>query len=189
MFATKNTLADLVRFARAKDAVANARARPRSRPTAPAGRSGADGAAALFRRRDPAYFEIHWSDPEETGQTNVALEPGAPKRLDAFVTRIIAPNPGVMTGPGTNTYLVGGQELAVIDPGPAIDAHVQAVLAAGAGRIRWILCTHTHLDHSPAAAALKAATGARRDRPPRAAPPRAGRRASRPSACSATATG
>jgi glyoxylase-like metal-dependent hydrolase (beta-lactamase superfamily II) len=73
---------------------------------------------------------------------------------------VIAPNPGMMTGPGTNTYLVGGEELAVIDPGPAIDDHVQAVLAAGAGRIRWILCTHTHLDHSPAAAALKAATGA-----------------------------
>jgi glyoxylase-like metal-dependent hydrolase (beta-lactamase superfamily II) len=83
-----------------------------------------------------------------------------PKRLDQHVTRLVAPNPGMMTGPGTNTYLVGDNELAVIDPGPAIDEHVQAVLAAGAGRIRWVLCTHTHLDHSPAAAAIKAATGA-----------------------------
>jgi glyoxylase-like metal-dependent hydrolase (beta-lactamase superfamily II) len=66
----------------------------------------------------------------------------------------------MMTGPGTNTYLVGEAELAVIDPGPAIGEHIAAVLAAGAGRIRWILCTHTHMDHSPAAAALKAATGA-----------------------------
>jgi glyoxylase-like metal-dependent hydrolase (beta-lactamase superfamily II) len=114
----------------------------------------------LFRRRDPQYFEIHWSDPQETGQTRIALEPGTPKRLDALVTRVVAPNPGMMTGPGTNTYLVGEKELAVIDPGPAIDAHVQAVLAAGEGRIRWIFCTHTHMDHSPAAAALKAATGA-----------------------------
>jgi glyoxylase-like metal-dependent hydrolase (beta-lactamase superfamily II)/8-oxo-dGTP pyrophosphatase MutT (NUDIX family) len=159
VFATKNTLADLTRFARARDALEHARESDVETNRA-CWAMGPDGAAALFRRRDPQYFEIHWSDPEETGQTHVAMVPGVPKRLDRFVTRIVAPNPGMMTGPGTNTYLVGEQELAVIDPGPAIDAHVQAVLAAGAGRIRWILCTHTHIDHSPAAAALKAATGA-----------------------------
>ena len=159
VFATRNTLADLTRFARARDALEHAReAQVESNRACWA--LGPDGAAALFRRRDPQYFEIHWSDPDETGQTNVALEPGVAKRLDPYVTRIIAPNPGMMTGPGTNTYLVGDQDLAVIDPGPAIDAHVAAVLAAGAGRIRWVLCTHTHLDHSPAAAAIKAATGA-----------------------------
>jgi glyoxylase-like metal-dependent hydrolase (beta-lactamase superfamily II) len=76
------------------------------------------------------------------------------------VTRIIAPNPGVMTGPGTNTYLVGEDALAVIDPGPDIASHVETILSAGAGRIRWILATHTHKDHSPAANAVKAATGA-----------------------------
>jgi glyoxylase-like metal-dependent hydrolase (beta-lactamase superfamily II)/8-oxo-dGTP pyrophosphatase MutT (NUDIX family) len=159
VFATKSTLADLARFARAKDAVAHARDMEVETNRA-CWALGADGAPALFRRRDPQYFEIHWSDPEETGQTSVALAPGAAKRLDAYVTRVIAPNPGMMTGPGTNTYLVGTEELAVIDPGPALDAHVQAVLAAGAGRIRWVLCTHTHLDHSPAAAAIKTATGA-----------------------------
>ena len=159
VFATRNTLADLTRFARAKDALAHAREAEVETNRA-CWALGADGKAALYRRRDPQYFEIHWSDPDETGQTSVALEPGAPKRLDQYVTRLIAPNPGMMTGPGTNTYLVGEQELAVIDPGPAIDAHVAAVLAAGAGRIRWVLCTHTHLDHSPAAGAIKAATGA-----------------------------
>ena len=80
--------------------------------------------------------------------------------LSPPVLRATAPNPGMMTGPGTNTYLVGHEELAVIDPGPAIDSHIAAVLAAGAGRIRWIMCTHTHKDHSPAAQAIKAATGA-----------------------------
>jgi glyoxylase-like metal-dependent hydrolase (beta-lactamase superfamily II) len=66
-----------------------------------------------------------------------------------------------MTGPGTNTYLLGaGGDIAVIDPGPAIDAHIEAVLAAAGTRIRWILVTHTHKDHSPAAALLKARTGA-----------------------------
>jgi len=159
VFATKNTLADLVRFARAKDALEHAR-EVEVETNRACWALGPDGAAALFRRRDPQYFEIHWSDPEETGQTSVVLAPGIAKRLDPFVTRVIAPNPGMMTGPGTNTYLVGEAELAVIDPGPAIDAHITAVLAAGAGRIRWVLCTHTHLDHSPAAAAIKAATGA-----------------------------
>ena len=159
VFATKNTLADLQRFARAKDAFEHARESEVETNRA-CWALGPDGAAALFRRRDPQYFEIHWADPEETGQTSVALVPGVPKRLDQYVTRLVAPNPGMMTGPGTNTYLVGENDLAVIDPGPAIDEHVQAVLAAGAGRIRWVLCTHTHLDHSPAAAAIKAATGA-----------------------------
>jgi glyoxylase-like metal-dependent hydrolase (beta-lactamase superfamily II)/8-oxo-dGTP pyrophosphatase MutT (NUDIX family) len=159
VFATRNTLADLARFARAKDALEHAR-EVEVETNRACWALGPDGAAALFRRRDPQYFEIHWSDPEETGQTSVVLEPGVPKRLDPYVTRVIAPNPGMMTGPGTNTYLVGEQDLAVIDPGPDIDSHVAAVLAAGAGRIRLVLCTHTHLDHSPAAAAIKAATGA-----------------------------
>ena len=66
----------------------------------------------------------------------------------------------MMTGAGTNTYLVGTRELVVIDPGPDDESHVQAILSAGAGRIRWIACTHTHFDHSPAAARLKALTGA-----------------------------
>jgi glyoxylase-like metal-dependent hydrolase (beta-lactamase superfamily II) len=65
----------------------------------------------------------------------------------------------MMTGPGTNTYLVGKDEFAVIDPGPAIDSHIEKILAGGP--IRWILCTHTHMDHSPAAAAIKKATGAK----------------------------
>jgi glyoxylase-like metal-dependent hydrolase (beta-lactamase superfamily II)/8-oxo-dGTP pyrophosphatase MutT (NUDIX family) len=121
--------------------------------------TGRDG-KRLFRRNDPAYFEIHWSDPEETGESTYEMLPGVPKRLDARVTRVIAPNPGMMTGPGTNSYLVGEGDLAVIDPGPDDASHLEAMLAAGGGRIRWILCTHTHIDHSPGAAALRAATGA-----------------------------
>ncbi len=76
------------------------------------------------------------------------------------VRRITAPNPGPMTGPGTNTYLLGRREVAVIDPGPALDSHVEAILEAGDGRIRWVLATHTHPDHSPAALRLQQATGA-----------------------------
>ncbi|EED30999.1 Zn-dependent hydrolase or glyoxylase,metallo-beta-lactamase superfamily protein [gamma proteobacterium NOR5-3] len=65
-----------------------------------------------------------------------------------------------MTGPGTNTYLLGDEDVIVVDPGPAIDSHIEAILAAGDGRIRYILCTHTHPDHSPAWKAVADATGA-----------------------------
>jgi len=88
------------------------------------------------------------------------LLPGIPQRLDGEVTRLVAPNAGMMTGAGTNTYLVGTGEMVVVDPGPDDESHVQAILSAGAGRIRWIACTHTHNDHAPAAARLKALTGA-----------------------------
>jgi glyoxylase-like metal-dependent hydrolase (beta-lactamase superfamily II) len=77
-----------------------------------------------------------------------------------MVRRVLAPNPGVMTGPGTNTYLVGIDEVAVIDPGIDHAAHLEAIVGCGGDRIRWILCTHTHPDHSPGAAALKKLTGA-----------------------------
>ena len=76
------------------------------------------------------------------------------------VRRVTAPNSGRMTGPGTNTYLVGARALAMIDPGPDLPDHVDALERICAGRLRWILVTHTHRDHSPAAHTLAARTGA-----------------------------
>ena len=157
--ATRGTLDELVAFTKAQEIFEFARTRTDIEAEAACWAMGRDG-QKLFRRGAAPYAEIHWSDPEETGETSYELIPGVAKRLDRFVTRIIAPNPSVMTGPGTNTYLVGENELAVIDPGPDMPEHVAAVLAAGAGRIRWVLCTHTHLDHSPAARLIKQATGA-----------------------------
>jgi glyoxylase-like metal-dependent hydrolase (beta-lactamase superfamily II) len=89
---------------------------------------------------------------------------GAGRRSDLLddVVRVRAANPGVLTGAGTNTYLVGRRHLAVIDPGPDDPRHLDAVAAAGSGRIRWILVTHTHPDHAPGAARLAAWTGAER---------------------------
>jgi glyoxylase-like metal-dependent hydrolase (beta-lactamase superfamily II) len=78
------------------------------------------------------------------------------------VVRVRAGNPGMMTGSGTNTYLVGRDRLMVIDPGPDDPRHLDAVATAGAGRIRSILVTHTHPDHAPGAARLAAWTGAER---------------------------
>ena len=89
------------------------------------------------------------------------MEPGVVVALSPLVRRVLAPNPGIMTGPGTNTYLIGTGAVAVIDPGPDdSEEHLDAVAAAGDGRIRWILVTHTHPDHSPGAAGLKDRTGA-----------------------------
>ena len=88
------------------------------------------------------------------------LTPGAVVRISPLVRRVLAPNPGIYTGPGTNTYLIGGEQLAVIDPGPVDEGHLDTVAGAGAGRIRWIFATHTHPDHAPGAAGLAERTGA-----------------------------
>lgn len=75
--------------------------------------------------------------------------------------RITAPNPSIMTGAGTNTYLVGTNEVAVIDPGPDDPQHVAALIQAVEGApIRWVLLTHTHRDHAPGAVPLARETGA-----------------------------
>ncbi|NNF39950.1 MAG: MBL fold metallo-hydrolase [Woeseiaceae bacterium] len=76
------------------------------------------------------------------------------------IRRLVAPNPSMMTGPGTNTYLFGNRQVAVLDPGPRIADHIARIQQVADAPIRWILVTHTHPDHSPAAASLAAATGA-----------------------------
>lgn len=73
---------------------------------------------------------------------------------------VLAPNPSALTGPGTNTYLLGHEARVVIDPGPDDPAHLQAVVQAADGRIAMILVTHAHRDHSAGAARLSGLTGA-----------------------------
>lgn len=85
---------------------------------------------------------------------------GEVRTLSARVRRIVAPNPGPMTGPGTNTYIVGESDLVLVDPGPAVPSHIDAILTCVGDRLRYIACTHTHPDHSPAAAVVADATGA-----------------------------
>lgn len=81
-----------------------------------------------------------------------------PVALLPHVLRLTAPNPGVMTGPGTNSYLVGDADSGylVIDPGPDNSGHVERLWQAAAGDIRMIVCTHSHADHAPGARPLQA---------------------------------
>lgn len=86
---------------------------------------------------------------------------GQVEQVHPLVRRLLAGNPSPFTYTGTQTYIVGTGEVAVIDPGPDLAEHVAAILAATGGeRIAAILCTHTHRDHSPASRALAAASGA-----------------------------
>lgn len=91
-----------------------------------------------------------------------ALIPGKATVIEPGVRRLLGLNPGLMTGPGTNTYLVGERELTVIDPGPSDARHVDNILAAAEGMgasVRRVMVTHTHRDHSPAAALLAERVG------------------------------
>ncbi|MFA7268341.1 MAG: MBL fold metallo-hydrolase [Sterolibacterium sp.] len=110
---------------------------------------------------EAAYAEIGKLDPNGKICASYEILPGAPVRLSQKILRITAPNGNFMTGPGTNSYFLGaGDEIALIDPGPASEAHLQALLEEAGTRLRWILVTHTHPDHSPAAALLRDKTGA-----------------------------
>jgi len=99
--------------------------------------------------------------PWEHEDVKAAFPPYTVVPLGQNVRRITAPNPGPLTGPGTNTYLIGDDRVAVVDPGVRDPRHLDAILQAADGRIEWILLTHTHPDHSPGARELAERTGAR----------------------------
>src|ERR1700730_6602041 len=87
---------------------------------------------------------------------------GTAMEVTPLIRRVVAHNASPFTFKGTGTYIIGHGKVAVIDPGPDLAEHVDALKAALAGEtVTHIVITHTHLDHSPAAAALKAATGAK----------------------------
>lgn len=90
----------------------------------------------------------------------MTLSSGQLDEIATGVRRLVARNPGFMTGPGTNTYLVGVGETVVIDPGPHDLVHIERIVEAVKGRVIAILATHTHPDHSPAIATLAHFTGA-----------------------------
>jgi glyoxylase-like metal-dependent hydrolase (beta-lactamase superfamily II)/ADP-ribose pyrophosphatase YjhB (NUDIX family) len=158
---TRATLQRLARFERVA-ALREWLAAPREIPRIfPRMASGAAGERPVLPHEGP-YAEIGRLDPEGRGTASYELRSGQLLRLSARVWRLTAPNGSVMTGPGTNSYFVGAGDgrFALIDPGPLDATHVQALQALAPGPVHWILVTHTHADHSPAAAPLQAATGA-----------------------------
>lgn len=162
MFPTLKTLETLTRFHRVEDLLAYARAKPPAVPTTPHISIARDGSIRPLIPGDYAYAEVRKIDPDNIGFAKSDIDPGQAVKIAPEIWRITAANPGVMTGPGTNTYLLGSATsgIAVIDPGPDLASHIEAIRQCAAGPIQWILCTHTHRDHSPAAIQLQAMTGA-----------------------------
>ncbi len=155
VFATRTTLELLASFddtRRLLEHVARLDHIPAVMPRMANGRRGVQAVGP----RDPAWAEIGRIDPAGAGMARYDIEPGVAVAIAPNVWRLTCANPGYMTGPGTNTYLLGNEDgVTVIDPGPADDAHVQAILTASPGPIRQILVTHTHADHSPAVQLLR----------------------------------
>jgi recombination protein RecT len=116
------------------------------------------GKEARYMEHEQPYGELELVSPD--GQIVHALDWNThePVRLLKNVTRLTAPNPSVMTGPGTNSYLVGDPDSGyiAIDPGPADAEHIERLWRAAGGDIRIIVCTHSHADHSPGARPLQA---------------------------------
>jgi glyoxylase-like metal-dependent hydrolase (beta-lactamase superfamily II) len=159
---TRYTLETLSGFATTAEMMAHARTPRTVAMPMPRIADGPDGMHPVASDHF-AWSEVGKLDPQGHGTASYAIVPGRPVRLSQRVIRVSADNSGMMTGPGTNTYLVGGgprNEWAVIDPGPSLGPHVEAILKAAPGPIRWILVTHTHQDHSPAANELRERTGA-----------------------------
>jgi glyoxylase-like metal-dependent hydrolase (beta-lactamase superfamily II)/8-oxo-dGTP pyrophosphatase MutT (NUDIX family) len=161
LFPTLKTLEALARFKRANEVLEFARQPRPVEPMEPRTALAREGPRILVPG-DYAYAEVGKLDPANRGDASCEIVPGVVVTLSDRVRRITAANPGMMTGPGTNTYLVGDASsgIAVIDPGPLIPDHLDRIVAAAGGPIRWILATHTHIDHSPGVAVLKARTGA-----------------------------
>ena len=160
VFATIQTLRALSGFDSVNAMVAHAQAQEAVPALMPRISTGSKGRRMVLPG-ERAYAEVGKLDPYGEGQAWSEIVAGRPVRLSERVRRLTAPNPGYMTGPGTNSYLVGaGDALAVIDPGPDDATHIEALLKETGGQLRYILATHTHMDHSPAARRLKELTGA-----------------------------
>lgn len=116
------------------------------------------GQQARFMETDAPYGELALTCPDGQIMHRLDWQSAEPVPLLKHVRRLTAPNPGIMTGPGTNSYIVGdaGSGYIVIDPGPDDAGHVRRLHAATDGRIQAIVCTHSHPDHSPAARPLQA---------------------------------
>ena len=116
------------------------------------------GREVRYMEHESAFGELALVSPDGQIVHHLDWQSEQTVTLLKNVQRLTAPNPGVMTGPGTNSYLVGDPHTGfiAIDPGPADPDHLERLWRAAGGQIRFIVCTHSHADHSPGAAPLQA---------------------------------
>ena len=126
------------------------------------------GEEVRYMEHEPPFGELALTCPDGQIVHHLDWVTDQPVLLLKNVQRLTAPNPGVMTGPGTNSYLVGDPDTgyAAIDPGPEDTEHLDRLWRAAGGNIRYIVCTHSHPDHSPGAAPLQALCERHGHRPP-----------------------
>jgi glyoxylase-like metal-dependent hydrolase (beta-lactamase superfamily II)/8-oxo-dGTP pyrophosphatase MutT (NUDIX family) len=126
------------------------------------------GEEVRYMEHEPPFGELALTCPDGQILHHLDWVTDQPVLLLKNVQRLTAPNPGVMTGPGTNSYLVGDPDTgyAAIDPGPADPEHLDRLWRAAGGNIRYIVCTHSHPDHSPGAAPLQALCAQHGHKPP-----------------------
>lgn len=159
IFPTIRTLRQLQRFARVEQVLDTARS-----PSSPyvAGPRGGllKGKEARFVEDEPPFGELQMVTPDGQMQHALDWRSDVVVPLRRNVQRLTAPNPGMMTGPGTNTYIVGeAGAYVVIDPGPDLPEHIARLAQAVGTGLKAIVCTHSHPDHSPGAPLLRDAVG------------------------------
>lgn len=154
IFPTVRTLRQLRRFHRVDQVIDHCLTQPKVYFSCP--RAGlVKGEVQRFTEDETAYGELLLTAPDGQIAHSLDWQSEEPVRLLSNVQRLTAPNPSVMTGPGTNTYIVGEPGgYIVIDPGPALEDHVDRIAAIVGNDLQAIVCTHSHPDHSPGAPML-----------------------------------
>lgn len=157
IFPTIRTLQRMAAFGKVDDAIAACASEQPLWTSCPRG-GFLGGREERFMEHEGAFGELALVSPDGQLQHHLDWRTDQAVPLLRNVQRLTAPNPGVMTGPGTNSYLVGDPDsgYVVIDPGPADDDHLQRLWRAAGGQITHIVCTHSHPDHSPGAKPLQA---------------------------------
>ncbi|MFA7666804.1 MAG: MBL fold metallo-hydrolase [Burkholderiaceae bacterium] len=160
IFPTIRTLRALTRYPDVDAILAHCRDNPGKWISCPRG-GLVDGDVARFSEDDLPFGELELVSPDGQVVHPVDWQHERPVPLLRHVQRLTAPNPGRMTGPGTNTYIIGepGSYL-VIDPGPDEPEHIARIAAIVGDGLQYIVCTHAHPDHAPGAKPLQQLTGA-----------------------------
>lgn len=163
IFPTIRTLRVLTQFKSVADVMKFAREQTEATLPVYCPRAGLRAGMDSRHTEDEMEFgELELVTPDGQIQHHLDWQNHTPVQLLHHVWRLTSPNPSMMTGPGTNTYIVGGDGgYAVIDPGPVIESHLERIQAFVGNQLKYILCTHSHPDHHPGAEVLSQRTGAK----------------------------